>query len=103
MKKTPIANAHFVQAFCGTNNLDMAPLQGNDWEQDFERFWALPKRRYSSQYLDAPRLSTMYPSGKPFKPDQFKKVTLLLPQHFGDAWTTFNHVKIAELLWDVNM
>lgn len=103
LKKTPIANAHFVQAFCGTNNIDMVPLQGADWEQDFNRFWALPKRKFSSQYLDSPKLATMYPSRKPFKPDHCKKITWLLPQHYGDAWATFNHVKAPELLWDMNM
>jgi len=103
-KRTPIANARFVQAFCNTSdNLDAEPLQGTDWEQDFNKFWAQPKAKYSSPSLNVSALSQVYPTGQPFKPNVFAKVSWRMSHYFEDIWANLYHAKIAELLWDANM
>lgn len=101
-KRTPIAQARFVQAFCDVDSVEAESLQGSEWQQDFNRFWAQPKAKYSSQRLNVSTLSQMYPAGRPFKPNFFKKVSWRMSHSFEDMWANLYHAKVAELLWDAN-
>lgn len=103
-KRTPICSARFVQAFCSADEEQgsVEPLQGSEWEQDFKKFWAHPRDRFSSQSLNVSTLSQMYPAGRPFKPNYFKRVSWRMTHSFEDISSNLYHAKIAELLWDVN-
>jgi hypothetical protein len=102
-RSTPIATARFMQAFCD-NSEKTVPLDGEQWRQDFDKFWATPRGRYSSGRLAETRLSELYPvGGNKFSPTQFQKISIQLTHCFQDLWGSLNHAKVPELLWDINM
>jgi len=102
-RSTPIATARFMQVSCDASE-KMVPLEGDQWQQDYDKFWAKPKGRYSSGNLMQARLSDIYPkAGTKFSPTAFQRVSLRLTHCFQDLWGSFNHAKVPELLWDINM
>merc|ERR1719401_283824 len=102
-RSTPVGTARFTQDFCNASE-NPVPLEGDQWEQDFNKFWQNPREKYTSGKLATEKLSQLYPSeGKAFAPRVRKTVTWRMTACFEDLWGSFNHIKVPELLWDVNM
>ncbi|CAJ1433934.1 unnamed protein product, partial [Effrenium voratum] len=99
--RTPIATGRFIEALVDEDTNGM--LQGLQWQEDLDKFFATLKRDHSNSRLDEAKLHNLYRSaGKPFVPTVFKQVEWKMGVAFADLWAILYHAKVPELLWEVN-
>jgi len=96
-----IATGRFIEALVDEKTDGM--LQGQQWQDDTERFFAGIKAHHSNPRLDEAKLHNFYrSSGKTFKPSVMTKVSWTMGNAFADLWAILYHAKTPELLWEVN-
>lgn len=100
-QRKAIATGRFVEALVDEQSDGM--LQGLQWQQDTDRFFAALKSAHSNSRLDEAKLQNLYrSSGKAFKPNLMAQVSWTMGNALADLWAILYHAKTPELLWQVN-